>query len=479
MDMHFNNKRIYREKIRLLYKNSYIGIIATLINSLILVYMLSSLIHHRLLLTWLFLILLVSIFRSYLTYRYLHHPAAQEKSEHWDRLLFVSLIMSGIIWGGAGIYLYPNNSIVYQTFLAFILGGMVVGAAGAFSILPRYFLGYSIPALIPIIFRFFLTGDGIHTAMGIMAILFGFLIYFTSKYLCYTTNTSLKLRFENTDLIAKLTGEKEQVEKLNEKYRAEILERKSAENRLKEVLSSLEETQDMLARSEKLAVIGRLASAISHEVLNPVNIINMRLQLLKNMDFLPEKAQRAIIICEDQINRIVQIIRNIAQFSRSRDEELSFFSPTPLNEVIKYVLELYGPEFKEKNIVTDVKYCENLQLVTMDRGKIEQVLFNILTNAIDALEEIENKLIIIKTKPGSSKKYIKLVISDNGTGVEKANLDKIMDPFFTTKAPNKGSGLGLFMSYIIIKNHGGNIKVENNELGGTSIFIELPVDNKA
>jgi signal transduction histidine kinase len=314
--------------------------------------------------------------------------------------------------------------------------------------------------------------------MGMMVILFGILMFLTSRYLCHVTTSSLILSFENTDLVSYLREEKNQVEKLNEKYKSEITERKTIEAKLKEVLKNLEETQDMLIRSERLAVVGRLASAIGHEVLNPVNIIHMRLQLLNQIKSLPEKMKDSIRICKDQIDRIVRIMRNIGQFSRSRDEELSIFTPTPLNEIINYALEMYGPELKEKNVITNVRFHDDLPLITMDRSKMEQVLFNIISNSIDAMADKKDKLLIIQTHPGSSRKYIQLVISDNGIGVEKVNLDRVMDPFFTTKDPNKGSGLGLFMSYLIVKNHGGSIKLENNDMGGTSIFIELPIDKE-
>jgi len=473
-----DGQRFYRGKIRLIYKNAYLGIIATLINSLILIYILRSVIPHRILLIWFLFITIISIFRSYITFKYKRQPQVPEKTKYWDTLSFVSFTLSGVIWGAAGIYLFPPDSLAYQTFLVFVLGGMVAGAAGTFSIVPKYFFGYSIPALVPIMFRFFIMGDDIHLAMGLMVFLFGLLMCFTAKYLRHVTSSSLKHRFENMDLIDHLIEEKERIEKLNEKYKSEIVERNTTETKLMDTLKNLEETQDMLARSEKLAIIGRLASAIGHEVLNPVNIIHMRLQLLNTLDILPDKVKDAISICEGQIDRIVQIVRNIGQFARSENEEISIFTPAALDEVINYVLELYGPELKEKNIITDVRLHDDFPLISMDRNKIEQVLFNILSNSIDAMANKQDKLLIIRTLPGESGKYVQLIISDNGTGVEKINLEKIMDPFFTTKDSQKGSGLGLFMSYLIVKNHGGSIRVENNELGGTSIYIELPVDMK-
>jgi signal transduction histidine kinase len=470
--------RLYSARLRLIYKNAPIGIIATVINSLILVCILWGLIPHRTLFLWLSAIIITVIFRSSITYTYMRLPEPPKNTGFWDSLSFASIVFSGFVWGSAGIFLFPANSIICQVFLAFVLGGMVAGAAGAFPIMIKYFFGYSLPALIPILIRFLAIGDEVHLAMGGMTLLFGCLIYFTAKYTNYFTNSSLKLSFENSDLIDHLIYEKHRIEKLNEDYISEINERKQTEERLMATLQNLKETQDMLDQSEKLALIGRLSSAIGHEILNPVHIIHLRLQLLEQMDALPEKVKETIMICEEQIKRVVQIIRDIGRFPSNKKQEYSIFIPTRLDEVINHALNLYEPELKEKNIKTDVQFHEDLPLVLMDREKIEQVLFNIISNSIDAMTNKQEKALRIKTLPSSLDGYVKVVISDTGKGIATENMGKIIDPFFTTKDPSKGSGLGLYMSYIIVKNHGGNLWAERSESGGASIFIELPVDSK-
>ena len=119
------------------------------------------------------------------------------------------MVLSGICWGSAGIFLFPLNSIGHQVFIAFVLGGMVAGAVGVFSVTMRDYTAYSLPTLIPITMQFFLQGTDIHIAMGVMVLLFTLIMLATALRMNTTILSSLKLKLEKRDLIAYLTSEKE------------------------------------------------------------------------------------------------------------------------------------------------------------------------------------------------------------------------------------------------------------------------------
>jgi signal transduction histidine kinase len=253
-----------------------------------------------------------------------------------------------------------------------------------------------------------------------------------------------------------------------EVYKSEKLKREELQAAYKE----LKETRDMLIQSEKLAAIGRLTAGVAHEILNPVNIISMRLQLFDMTENLPDKARNIISICKDQLDRIVEITKDLGQFSRIYKKHTDVCD---LNEVITHVLTLYAPQFKMEGICADIHYHPDLPPIPLERDRFEQVIFNIISNATASMAGQEIKMLHVLTKPANSKDYVQVIISDTGTGIDQSVMDKIFDPFFTTKNPDQGTGLGLFISYSIIKDQGGRIWAENRETGGVSFIIELPL----
>ncbi len=253
----------------------------------------------------------------------------------------------------------------------------------------------------------------------------------------------------------------------------ELDERRRAEEALGRTGQELQETRDMLVQSEKLAAIGRLSAAVAHEILNPVNIISMRLQLLEQKEDLTGAAKDALAICKNQLNRIVEFTEDLGQFSRSSRKHISMNN---LNEIIQHALVLSDPQFKEYDIKTDAKYDAALPLIPLDKDRIVQVMFNLFYNATEAMAGRETRVLGIKTGLSGPGDHVQVIISDTGTGIEDSHMDKVFDPFFTTKDPGQGTGLGLFISYSIIHEHAGRMWAENNEWGGASFFIELPVD---
>ncbi len=262
---------------------------------------------------------------------------------------------------------------------------------------------------------------------------------------------------------------------LYDALRRELDERRRAEEALGKTARALQEARDMLVQSEKLAAIGRLSAALAHEILNPVNIISMRLQLLEKKEDLAGGVKEALAICKNQLDRIVEFTEDLGQFSRSSKKHISMNN---LNEIIQHTLLLSDPQFKEYDIETDLSYDATLPLIPLDKDRIEQVVFNLIHNATEAMASRETRVLGIKTGLSASGDYVRLIISDTGAGIEEGHMDKVFDPFFTTKDAGQGTGLGLFISYSIIHEHGGRIWAENNEWGGASFLIELPVDER-
>lgn len=255
----------------------------------------------------------------------------------------------------------------------------------------------------------------------------------------------------------------------------DITKLKHAEKETKNTLTKLQEMQDMLVQSEKLAAIGRLTAGVTHEILNPVNIISMKLQLLQRIAKLSPDEMTEIDICKVQLERIVHITKDLSHFSRIHEKQMYM---DDLNNVIENVLALYAPQFKVEDIKTDVQCQPDLPMILLNKERIEQVILNIISNAVAAIKDQERKIIKIITKVEPSLKspeYIKLIISDTGIGIKNEDLYRLFDPFFTTKNAEEGTGLGLFISYGIIQDHGGKLWAENNKSGGASFIIEFPI----
>lgn len=252
----------------------------------------------------------------------------------------------------------------------------------------------------------------------------------------------------------------------------DISDSRRAEEQLGKTCRELQETRDMLLQSEKLAAIGRLMAGVAHEILNPVNILSMRLQMLKLSEHLNEEMTDALGICENQVKRITKIVGTLSQFSSTPKEEATLNN---LNEVVRHVLTLYAPQIKEENIQIQETYDPALPLMPFARSRIEQAFSNIISNALEAASGKEKRVITVATTRSFSGDHAQVVISDTGTGIDIQNMSRIFDPFFSTKKHSEGTGLGLFLSYGIIKDHGGRIWAENNEAGGASFFVHLPL----
>ena len=243
---------------------------------------------------------------------------------------------------------------------------------------------------------------------------------------------------------------------------------------LKQAQENLHAAREHLLQAEKLASLGRLSAGVAHEILNPVNIISLELQLLTAKGNLPLDVLEELKICMAQIERIVRITKDLKQLSRFPSGKTVM---ADINGTIAHIMNVYATQLKIEKIEAKMQFQPDLPMISMDKEKIEQVILNLITNAADAMEGIEKKVLRIRTereRTGGSD-FLKITIADNGKGISNENLAKIYDPFFTTKEPGKGTGLGLSISYGIIQDHGGMIWAANNEWGGASFYFRLPV----
>ena len=222
----------------------------------------------------------------------------------------------------------------------------------------------------------------------------------------------------------------------------------------------------------KLVSLGTLAAGIGHEINNPLTIAS-----LVTTKFIKKGIDQSVIQSDlqklnDALERITNIVKGLKSFSRNdQSHDFKEFNFVELiNESVLLVKEIFSKQ--NISITLDVKLDGNSQIIIGNRGKIQQVLINILNNARDALEETESPKIDITIS--ESGKDLLLVIQDNGPGIPEEFLDKIFDPFFTTKDIQKGTGIGLSISQEIIQEHHGEIRVWTEKNQGATFKIRLP-----
>ncbi len=227
--------------------------------------------------------------------------------------------------------------------------------------------------------------------------------------------------------------------------------------------------QEHLIQSDRLISLGQLSAGVAHEINNPLTSVLGYAQILLKDKNEQSEGFADLKIIEEQALNCKTILNDLLLFSRARVDKKEFFG---VNEILDGVILISQKELKDKKIALRKKYARNLSPFYGDQIKITQVFLNIVKNAIDAVDE--NGKITVATSYEKRTKMIKVVIEDNGHGIEREDMSKIFDPFFTTKPPGKGTGLGLSVSYGIVLEHEGDIYARSEPGKGTVFTIMLP-----
>jgi PAS domain S-box-containing protein len=239
-------------------------------------------------------------------------------------------------------------------------------------------------------------------------------------------------------------------------------------------LSEKRVLERQLIHTQKMESIGTLAAGIAHEVGNPLASISALVQVALRStkdQFIIEK----LGLVKNQVTRISKIIRDLVDFSRPSNYELQL---TDINETLREAVEITKVGTKAKNIEFEVLTNEKIPHLPLIADQIQQVFVNILLNAVDAINEVDKENGAdkkIKVVSDITDDHIVLKFSDTGTGIPEEFQAKVFEPFFTTKKEGKGTGLGLWVSYGIVKSFQGDIKLESKVNKGTTFTITLPI----
>ncbi len=237
---------------------------------------------------------------------------------------------------------------------------------------------------------------------------------------------------------------------------------------IKENITRLKRIEDELRISHQMSSIGRLSASVFHEILNPVNIISGHTQLLLMQAEKGSNTEKDLQSIQCEINRIVNITDNLLKFSQKEDVKTE---EVEVNDLLENVLTLIKPELDLKRIKHITKFEKNLPDVLAHGSELREAFLKLITNSIEAMPD--GGTLTVKTQV--KRNFVEISFEDTGCGIAKKNIDRIFEPFFSTKKEIKGVGLGLSSSYAIIEGYGGRISVESEEGKGTMFVIDLPV----
>ena len=230
--------------------------------------------------------------------------------------------------------------------------------------------------------------------------------------------------------------------------------------------------QEQLIQSEKMSAIGQLVSGVAHELNNPLAGISAFAQLLLAEKRFPPDQRTAAETIYSEARRASRIVQNLLTFARQHKAEKG---PTAINQVLDDTLELRGYELRVRGIDVRREYDESLPDTMADAHQLQQVFLNLITNAEQAMEQRDGHHHRLTVRTRRSGEAIRIEVEDTGAGIPANLIERIFNPFFTTKPTGSGTGLGLSISLGIVREHEGKIWAENAQQGGARFLVELPV----
>jgi signal transduction histidine kinase len=438
-------QEIYAAQVRLLYSQGPIGLVATFLNSTIVVLVLQAVVSAPRLLTWLALIWLLAATR-FVLFRKHGREFQCGQAVRLGRVAIGGIAASGFLWGSAAIFLFPEEP-VFQIFLAFVLGGMVAGSAAAYSAVRTAFLAYCIPVLAPVTVRFFMAQDSTHYAMGALTLLFGILITVSSFRVHKALLSSLYLGFENVGLVRFLSDARDQAEQLNEELLMQIRERERIEDELRK---RHEELRELLAYLERVREDER--RRISREVHDGLG------QILTSAGYELTSLQKAVTTDElrQRLQEVLLMIVGMREEVRAIARKLR---PTILDDLgLKAAVEWFVDDFQKRTGIaclltmegTDAEIDEECSTAVF--RTLQESLTNVVRHAGATSVEVSLNL--------DQQGFVCLEVSDDGKGID-----------FEQKPKMTFGLIGMRERALYFS---GEFVVEKRDKRGTRILLRIP-----
>lgn len=235
--------------------------------------------------------------------------------------------------------------------------------------------------------------------------------------------------------------------------------------------ASLKNAQEGMLQAEKMAAVGQMAAGIAHEVGNPLASISSVVQMMRREAKTDGERDHLNLIMH-HIGRCSQVVRELLTFTRPAPEKPT--GEVDINRLLDDTVSLLRYDRRAKNAKIVCHYDEDIRLDRGDSDRLQLVFTNIVLNAFDAMAVCRNGDSRLEISAFKSGEKIVLRFADNGPGMNEEQLRNAFEPFYTTKEPGQGTGLGLWICYQVVRKHGGDIRIEKSDSGGAAVIIELP-----
>jgi signal transduction histidine kinase len=446
---------LFAELVKQLYANALVGMLATTINSLILAVIQRNVTSSTPLIGWIALLALISLFRYRDIRTFWRKSPEASEAARWMRRFIIGLALSGMAWGSSALFLFPTDSFAHQTFLAFVIGGMVAGSAAAFSSIMKAFLAYSVPALSPIVIRFALFGDELHLAMGGMILLFGVMMFFVARRINTVRTTSVKLRFQNSGLVSYLSAAKEKSDKLNEKLLLEVAERERIEKELRDSEGHLRHLSAKLinAHEEERKLVAR---EIHDSIGSSLAAMKFKLEkLIMEVGETHPKTSGALESFSQVLQETIQETRRIQMALRP-----SILDDLGISATIGWFLRQFESTYSHIRIAQEINIEESEV-----PAALKIVIFRVLQEAMNNITK-HSKTDRVNVLLRKMDEEIELRIQDYGQG---------FDPGKAGSRVGTTRGLGLDSMKERTELSGGSFSIESSEGAGTVIRATWPI----
>jgi two-component system NtrC family sensor kinase len=295
------------------------------------------------------------------------------------------------------------------------------------------------------------------------------MVQLTSRVSKGDFDDTLEVKNKNDEMAVLATGLVDMVRNL-----------RNSKERLDEETTQKMEALEQLHHAERLATAGKLASGLAHEMGTPLNVVSGRARMISSGELKKEEITESAQIIDEQSEKMARILRQLLDFARIRKPEKK---SVVIGDLITKGLSLLKPIAASRHVEFAVAKSDDLPAINIDRGQIQQVLTNLIMNAIHAMPDggkikISAKVEVAKPPADighKAAKYLCLEVIDNGTGISRENLSQIFTPFFSTKEVGKGTGLGLSISHGIVHEHRGWIAVTSEQGKGSCFSVYLPL----